>query len=268
MDELEERQSDALTLKLEHFDGPLDLLLHLISANKVDIYDIPILEITKQYLAYLQRWDELNMEVASEFIVMAATLISIKVRKLLPNALMPDDGADDERLLAERLLMYQRFREAGAELSKHMLNPDRLILWRGTEDVREERGRETLDEMLGKVDINALYELYRRIESSKRESINPNKMPFKEVRPDRFAVHDKIVYLRAALLQAETLSFNKLRGEKEDKEEVAAYMLAMLELSHGGFLNLNQSELFGDISISRREGADLENYEEAENEGI
>ena len=87
---------DTLQVKLPVFEGPLELLLHLIEKNKLDIYDIPIFEITKQYLAYLQNWDNMNMEVASEFIVMAATLISIKAKRLLPAAQKQEEDEEDE----------------------------------------------------------------------------------------------------------------------------------------------------------------------------
>ena len=119
--------ANAPSLRLPVFEGPLELLLHLIEKNKIDIYDIPIFEITKQYLEYLKNWDDLNMEVASEFIVMAATLINIKARKLLPLAEQDGDGEDEEALLIARLLEYKRYKDGGRILGTYLPSPRKLI---------------------------------------------------------------------------------------------------------------------------------------------
>ena len=114
---------DSLLLKLPVFEGPLDLLLHLIEKNKLDIYDIPILEITRQYLEYLKTWDEMDLEFASEFIVMAATLINIKAKKLLPAAEKADEEeTDEEAELIRRLVEYKRYKLAAQKL-KGLMDP-------------------------------------------------------------------------------------------------------------------------------------------------
>ena len=108
---------EKLSVHLPVFEGPLALLLHLIEKNKLDIYDIPIVEITRQYLDYLKSWDDMNMEVASEFIVMAATLISIKARRLLPAAVEEqEEEEDEEERLRQRLILYKRYKEAAKGL--------------------------------------------------------------------------------------------------------------------------------------------------------
>ena len=136
---------DALSFKLPVFEGPLDLLLHLIEKNKLDIYDIPILEITRQYLEYLKSWDEMNLEIASEFIVMAATLINIKAKRLLPEAEKKDEEEENEEAeLIRRLLIYKQYKEASVSL-KGMFQPDR-------EKPPDNSGRET-DSFTGRTSV-------------------------------------------------------------------------------------------------------------------
>ena len=113
---------EKLSVHLPVFEGPLALLLHLIEKNKLDIYDIPIVEITRQYLDYLKSWDDMNMEVASEFIVMAATLISIKARRLLPAAVEEqEEEEDEEERLRQRLILYKRYKEAAKGLEARLV---------------------------------------------------------------------------------------------------------------------------------------------------
>ena len=151
---------DALSFKLPVFEGPLDLLLHLIEKNKLDIYDIPILEITRQYLEYLKSWDEMNLEIASEFIVMAATLINIKAKRLLPEAEKKDEEEeDDEAELIRRLLIYKQYKEASVSL-KGMFQPDREnVFLRNPQTILGEKPIPSPEELLSGISLEDLYEL-------------------------------------------------------------------------------------------------------------
>ncbi len=239
-------------LKLPVFEGPLDLLLHLIEKNKIDIYDIPIFEITRQYLDYLKQWDDLNMEVASEFIVMAATLINIKARRLLPLAERTDaDDEDEEAALIARLLEYKRFKEAGRTLGTHLLTEGELFLWRHPESIQGERPVPAPRELLEKVSLTQLHELMERAERSKKESYDAQRAGFRSVKKEQFTVTEKIAALRQKLVLVERLSFMELTKSSRTKEESVTYFMAMLELSRLNQVSLSQERAFGDIIVER-----------------
>lgn len=240
-------------LKLEVFEGPLDLLLHLIEKNKIDIYDIPIFEITRQYLDYLKQWDDLNMEVASEFIVMAAVLINIKARRLLPIAERGDEEEDEEALLLARLLEYRRYKEAGAALGEYIVPEYRQIWWRTAEPIQGERPIPTVPELLDGIEISRLHDICLAAERAKKESYDTIRAQFKTVRKEQFTVSEKISGLRRQLALVEKLSFLELKASSRTKEEGIAYFMAMLELSRMGQVSLNQRKSFGDIIIKAKQ---------------
>lgn len=244
----------APELKLPVFEGPLELLLHLIEKNKIDIYDIPIFEITRQYLEYLKNWDDLNMEVASEFIVMAATLISIKARRLLPLAQKTgEEEGDDEALLIQRLLEYKKYKEAAGRLRPMLAGEDGLVLWRKPETIQGEKPVPPAEELLAGQSLEGLLALCQRAERSKQESYDVNRANFRAVKKEQFSVSDKIRRLRKTLEQMEKVSFLELRRESRSKEETITYFMAMLELSRMAQVNLSQETMFGDIIMTRRE---------------
>ena len=244
---------DQLKVSLPVFEGPLDLLLHLIRKNKVDIYDIPILEITRQYLAYLKSWDDMNMDVASEFIVMAATLISIKARKLLPMAQQQDEEEDDqEQELIRRLLLYQRFKEAAARLRQAEADPQHGFVLRQPETIRGQKLLPSVRTLLDKVDLESLRDLYRGLLISRQESIDYQRASFKGVPKEPYRVADKIRALEETLEKVEKISYYDLRRKSRSREEEITYFMAMLELSRMDQVALTQKELFGDIIASSK----------------
>ncbi len=255
-------------LKLQAFEGPLDLLLHLIEKNKIDIYDIPIFEITRQYLDYLKQWDDLNMEVASEFIVMAATLINIKARRLLPLAERTEqDDEDEEAALIARLLEYKRFKEAGRSLGAHLRTEGELFLWRSPESIQGERPIPSPAELLEKVSLEQLHELMLRAERSKKESFDAQRAGFRSVRKEQYTVKEKIAFLRRKLVLTERLSFMDLRKSSRSKEETVTYFMALLELSRMSQITMNQQKAFGDILIERNQDAPELSEAETDYEG-
>ena len=246
-------QENALELKLQIFEGPLELLLHLIEKNKIDIYDIPIFEITRQYLDYLKNWDDLNMEVASEFIVMAAVLIGIKARRLLPLAQKADEEeVDEEAALVRRLLEYKKYKDAAVRLKKWLADEDALVMWRAPEVIQGERPLPSPEELLREKDLEQLYEIFQRAERSKRESVDVNRAHFRAVQKDVYTVADKIKSLRRSLELFEKVSFLELRKGSHSKQETIAYFMAMLELSRMSQVSLSQQSLFGDIIMEPR----------------
>ena len=244
---------DGLNFKLPVFEGPLDLLLHLIEKNKLDIYDIPILEITRQYLDFLRSWDEMNLEIASEFIVMAATLINIKAKRLLPEAEKKDEEEENEEAeLIRRLLIYKQYNEASANL-KNMLQPSREeIFFRSPQTILGEKPIPSAEELLSGISLEELYALMERQERLGKEMIDPIRSGFTSVRQDAYTVAEKIEHLQKSLELFEEVSFYRLRSESHSKEETITYFMAMLELSRMNQAVLRQSRLFGDIIVSRK----------------
>ena len=246
-------RTEAPELKLPVFEGPLELLLHLIEKNKISIYDIPIFEITRQYLDYLKNWDDLNMEVASEFIVMAATLIGIKARRLVPAAQEETDGDDDEALLIQRLLEYKKYKDAAGQLRPLLVKEEQQLVWRQPEVIQGERLLPTPEELLKGHSPEELLALCRQAERSKQESYDVNRAGFRSVRKEQFTVSEKIRNLRRSLELTEQISFMELRRGSRSKEETITYFMAMLELSRMELACLNQQQLFGDIIMKKRE---------------
>lgn len=261
--------ADTLQVRLPVFEGPLELLLHLIEKNKLDIYEVPIYEITQQYLAYLQNWNEMNLEVASEFIVMAATLISIKAKRLLPAAQQDEEEEEDEEAaLLRRLLIYKRYKQAAARLGQMLPSEHGLILTRKPETIRGKRPIPPAAELLQHTDLQQLYQIYQRAVRSKSESYDAVRAGFRSVEKEIYTVGDKIRVLRETLELFEQVSFYDLKEKSRSKSEAITYFMAMLELSRMNQVLLSQQELFGDIIMKPKTMEEKANGETLPEEGI
>ena len=221
-------------VRLEIFEGPLDLLLHLIKKNEVDIYDIPISEITAQYLEYLDLMKEMNLNVAGEFIVMAATLLHIKSRMLLPRPELPgleDEGPDPREELTQRLLEYQRYREASEALAgRTMLGRD--VFPRGAMGPVEAAGREAaLDVSLFAL-VEALKEVLERA---------PSEYVI-ETDAERFTVSERMNHVLEVLGGRGTVTFGTLFEDTASRAEMITTFLALLELARLLLVRLHQTE--------------------------
>jgi segregation and condensation protein A len=229
-------------IKLDMFEGPLDLLLHLIREHQLDILDIPIATITEEYLRYLTMMQELDLEVAGEFLVMAATLIHIKSKMLLP----PDEAAageeepeeDPRAELVDRLLEYQRFKEAAQTLGQ--LEAEQLLLYR--------RGAPAIDlEVEGPLSVS-LYELLRAFRDVLRRAEAPAQL---EITPEELNVGQRIVALLDRLVQESPLEFAQLFAGSRRRTEVIVTFLALLELLRRRLASARQAEPMGPIMIYR-----------------
>jgi len=225
---------------LEIFEGPLDLLLHLIKKNEVSIIDIPIATITEQYLATLELMENLSLDVAGEFLVMAATLIHIKSRMLLPAG---DDEADEEEgidpreELVRRLLEYQRYKEAAAELEQRDLLARDVFVRSATptEEVGPRGFREvSVFELLGA--------LKRIIDHLPKDSVH-------EVALDKITVREKMTLLMETLRVHGSVFFESLFAAVKSRNEVVVTFLAMLELVKVRAIRIFQEEMAGPIMI-------------------
>jgi segregation and condensation protein A len=233
-------------VKLEVFEGPLDLLLYLIKKEEVDIYDIPIERITNQYMEYLTLMQMLNLEVAGEFLVMAATLMYIKSRMLLPvdqqvTDAEAEEGEDPRWELIRQLVEYKKFKDAGLQLGRRE-EQQANIFSRGT---AQTAGIEVdKDIPLAEVSIFDLINAFNEVlkKASARED-------FREIIEERFTVSDKIEEILYTLRDRSEMIFSELFANASSRAEVVVTFLALLELIRLKRLKVLQVEAFGEIRV-------------------
>lgn len=232
---------------LETFEGPLDLLLHLIKDHKIDIYDIPIFTITQQYLEYLRKMHEYNIEVASEFLVLASTLIAIKVKMLLPREGEAESSeAEDPRMeLVQQLLEYERFKEVSQTLGY-------LIEFQGKSFYRPRD--EELYGRLGR-EFNALEQTtpleLKELMTYVLERVVERRLPPYQVKIKQISLGDKIDHLLSLLHKSPALYFGDI-VDHGNRSDVVVSFLALLDLYKQGKVNLYQSENFTSLKITVR----------------
>jgi segregation and condensation protein A len=238
---------EAYPVKLQHFEGPLDLLIHLIKRNEVNIYDIPIALITDQYLTYLALMQELNLDLAGEFLVMAATLIHIKSRLLLPRPTPEIEGDLDEEdpreALVRRLLEHQRFK-AAAELlheretlrSAQFPRPDSVVA-----DVVGEPAEPELE-----VDLFSLLAAFRTVVERARTR------PMMVLPPEQMSIEQRIDQLLERLSETEAVGFEELFADANSRQDLIVTFLAMLEMIRLKLIRVFQSGSFGPIRVYKR----------------
>jgi len=231
---------------LDIFEGPLDLLLYFIKKDELNIYDIPITRITEQYLEYLSLMEQLDLDIAGEFLVMAATLMHIKSKMLLP----PDpDGTETEELdpraeLVRRLLEYKAFKEAAERLRGFEEQRGLLFGRCGTEPEVEPGGEDGFENV-------SLFDLLTAL-SKILKSIAPEKIH--EVQKDEYTVSDKIRDIKSRLTMKPVFYFQDLFRNARNKFEVITTFLALLELIRQREVSIDQPSRFSDIRIERRNG--------------
>jgi segregation and condensation protein A len=231
-------------VKLDIFEGPLDLLLFLVKRDEIDIYEISLERITKQYLEYLQAFKELNIEVAGEFVVMAANLLYWKSRSLLPVDQQPPeedvDEGDPRWELIRQLIEYKKFKEAAAELHSRELIQERIFTREGgtvalTSDAPLRLAEVSIFQL-----INAFQTVIKRIEA--REDL-------REIFGEHFTVADKIDIILQRVTAGQTVKFSELFGEIATRIEVVVTFLALLELIRLKQVQAIQPDPFGEIEI-------------------
>ena len=238
-------QQDNYKFRLEVFEGPLDLLLYLIKKNELDINDIPVEQVTRQYLEHLEAMEQLNMDVASEFIAMAAHLLLIKSRMLLPLELQEgeEEGFEDPRLeLVQKLLEYKQFKGAAEELG-HFQNRQGSTYERGLDATW---AGETPENTIGNLNVFDLCEAFKEALKKARSA------PINEIFPDTVTVQEKIVMIRETLQKEAKLSFENLLGQDPPKNEIICLFLAILEMVKLQEIQiLQEGGVFGSLTLSR-----------------
>ncbi|WP_141266242.1 ScpA family protein [Thermodesulfovibrio sp. Kuro-1] len=232
-----------IQVALPVFEGPLDLLLHLIKQNKIDIYDIPIALITKQYLEYLELMKELDLEIASEFLVMAATLIYIKSKMLLPKQEQPEEEEDPRKELVEQLIEYEKIKEASQLLK------ERYKIWSKAFSRNTSKEQELFLEELSIFD---LFQALRKILDKPQPKIYIPKETIK--------IEEKIEQILNILKFKKSITFQELFSPDCSKLEIIVTFLALLELLRLKFVKAFQKNPFGEILIKLEEENENRNY--------
>lgn len=240
-------ESTKYELKLDNFEGPLDLLCYLIDKDKVDIYEVSLDKIADQYLEYLNRQEELNLDIASEFLVMASTLLLIKSKGLLPKVAQDEAELTEEELI-RRIIEYKKYKEISKtlrerfnEYSKRMSKfPEKIELPKQDLEVN--------------YTINDVIASYKRIVKRNEEKKNEFKDNIKKIAvSDEYSVTDKVKEIYRELIKKPNFIFNNLFSlEEKPKAEVVTAFTGVLELSRRNKVLTKQEEIFGDIVVSKR----------------
>jgi len=244
------QKKDNYSIQLPFFEGPLDLLLYLIKKEEVNIYDIPIAKITKQYLHTIELMKELDLEIAGEFILMAATLIQIKVRMLLPkDEDLVDENEEDPRAeLVRKLIDYKRFKEVAESLTsieerQRRLYPHVNFNWtKNFIEVQEVPNEELLKNV-------SLFDLFQAFKTALD---NAPKVTTHEVHRLNVTVEEQIDFLNKKLQEKKRISFSDIMDNLKEKLVIIVTFIAILELIKNRHIIIQQAESFGELWISKR----------------
>lgn len=242
----------SINIKIDAFEGPMDLLLHLIKKSEVDIYNIPIAEITEQYMDYLKKMEELDLNIASEFLVMAATLLEIKSQMLLPKKKNLEDESsadiDPRQELVEKLVEYKKYKEF-AEKLKNIENSN-YIFFKPPEIIDDIEN----DEVLFKnITLENLMHSFKKIVRTYENKFNKRGVIPKNIDYDEYKIEDKMEDIQRTLLKYKKFKFNDFFKNAKDKMEIIVIFLAMLELIKIKAISVIQYNNFGDIIIEGQE---------------
>ena len=250
---LKRSRSMGINVKLQVFEGPLDLLLHLIDKNKVNIYDIPIAMITEQYMEYVNQMDKEDLNVVSEFLVMAATLLDIKSRMLLPKEVNEEGEEEDPRAeLVEKLLEYKLFKYMSYELKDRQMDAEKSFYKRPTvpKEVEAYRPPVDLNELIGDTTLAKLNAIFQDVLKRQEEKVDPIRSKFGKIEKEEVSMSEKLVQVQDFLRTNKKFSFREMLSKNSSKVSVIVTFLVMLELIKTGFVEVHQESTFGDIDIN------------------
>ena len=239
-------ESNKYAIKIENFEGPLDLLCHLIDKNKMNIYDIKISEIADQYIEYINAMEEANLEVTSEFIIMASRLLYIKSKGLLPNQVENEEELTEEQLI-ERIIEYKKYKEITSKLKENYLEFSKRFF----------KIAETIELPKQKLEVeytpDILPQIYQAIVERNNEKVNQNAKNIEKIAIiEKYTVASKVKEMFKELIKKPKFVFNKLYSiSKCNKQEVVTAFNGLLELSRRNKVKTTQEELFADITVER-----------------
>lgn len=245
----------AIPVKLEKFEGPLDLLLHLIEKNKIDIYDIPIVEITAQYLDYVKQMQEEDMNVMSEFLLMAATLLDIKCRMLLPVETTEEGEEEDPRAeLVQKLLEYKMYKYMSLELRDRQVDAEKNLYREQhiPDEVAKYKPPLDYDQLIGDMNLGKLQTIFKSVIRRQEDKIDPIRSGYGTIEKEEIDMNVKMLYVEAYAKEHGTFSFRKLLEKQKSRAEIIVTFLIILELMKVGKILISQENLFDDILITSR----------------
>lgn len=247
----------GISVKLEVFEGPLDLLLHLIDKNKIDIYDIPIVLITEQYMKYVESMDKKDLDLMSEFLVMAATLLKIKSKMLLPKEeeQEEEEEGDPRQELVERLLEYKMYKYVSMELKDLQLDASYQLYKKPTipKEIANFKEELDLDVLLDGITLGKLHTVFRSLMKKQVDKIDPIRSNFGQIEKEEVTLSDKMIDIDEYARLHRCFSFRKLIERQKGKIHKIVAFLGILELMKMGRLIIKQEEVFSDILISYKE---------------
>ncbi len=240
-------ETKKYSIKIDNFEGPLDLLCFLIDKNKMNIYDVNLTEITDQYIEFLDAMEEMNLEIASEFIVMASTLLYLKSKNLLPKQEEEEEEITEEELI-RRIIEYKKFKEISKTLKEnYKIYSNRF--YKGQEEIKLPKQKLEKD-----YEPEKISEVYRLLIERNSVKINQNAKNIEKIAlVDKYTVAEKVKEMYKILIKQKKFIFNKLFTiNKKEKQEVVTAFSGLLEMSRRSKVETSQEELFGDIVVEKK----------------
>lgn len=241
-------ETKKYSIKIENFEGPLDLLCYLIDKNKMNIYDVNLTEITSQYVEYLNQMEELNLEIASEFLVMASTLLYLKSKNLLPKQEEQEEEITEEELI-RRIIEYKKYKEISQVFRENFILYSNRI-FKGQEEIELPKQKIEKDY----TDSGLIPQIYKNLIEKNSVKINQNAKNIEKIAiVEKYTVYDKVKEMYKVLIKQRKFIFNKLFSiNRTNKQEVVTAFSGLLELSRRSKVETNQQELFGDILVEKK----------------
>ncbi|MDR1017730.1 MAG: segregation/condensation protein A [Lachnospiraceae bacterium] len=245
-----------LEFKLEAFEGPLDLLLHLIEKNKVDIYDIPIVEITSQYMDYINAMETEDMGVMSEFLLMAATLLDIKCKMLLPKEETDEEEEEiDPRAdLVQQLLEYKMYKSLSYMLRDKELSGQKSFYKDASlpKEVKNYIPPIDLEELVGDNNLDTLSKIFDQVMKRQAYKVDPVRSKFGNIKKEEVTVEEKVSYLSGYLKEHDKCNFKDLLVKQSSRIHIVTTFLAVLEMIKTGEILVKQDNIFDEIWIKSK----------------
>ena len=239
-------ETKKYAIKIDNFEGPLDLLCHLIDKNKMNIYDINLSEITDQYIDYLKEQEKMNLEIASEFLVMASTLLYLKSKNLLPKQEEEEEEITEEELI-RRIIEYKKFKEISKVFKQNYLEYSNRY-FKLPEEIELPKQKIEKD-----YDKSVIPDIYKDVIEKNEQKINQNAKNIEKIAiTDNYTVASKVRQMFKVLVKQKSFIFNKLFSiKKHNKQEVVTAFSGLLELSRRSKVETDQEKLFGDILVKK-----------------
>lgn len=241
-------ETNKYEIKIDNFEGPLDLLCHLIEKNKLDIFEVKISDITDQYLDYINEMEQMNLEVTSEFVVMASTLLYLKSKTLLPKESEDEEELTEEQLL-QRIIEYKKYKEISKKL-KEMYEVYSKRVFKLPDEIQLPK-----QQLEKEYDKSIIPEIYEKIVNKNKVRINKNAQNIQKIAiTDTYTVGSKVKDMYRELIRHKKFVFNKMFSvKKHNKNEVVTAFTGLLEMSRRNKVLTEQEELFGDITVVKKQ---------------